>query len=77
MVLDESNRQFLERGSGLEFEVFHRAIGASNNFDVTESNHLIGVAFVPLSGLVQGNGKTRLTGLYNIVPKGTVFNQSM
>lgn len=77
MALDEANRQFLEGGSSLEFEVFHRATGASNNFNVTESNHLIGVAFVPLSGLIQGNGKTRLTGLYDVVPKGTVFNQSM
>lgn len=74
MPLNEANKQFLEMGETLEFEVFHRATGASNNFNVTESNHLIGVAFVPLSGLIEGNGKTRLTGLYNVVPKGTVFN---
>ena len=76
MPINTANRQFLESGGHLEFEVFHRAVGASNNLNVEESNHLIGVAFVPLKGLIEGSGKLRLTGLYNIVPKGTVYNQS-
>ena len=77
MPINTANREFLESGGHLEFEVFHRAVGASNNLNVEESNHLIGVAYVPLKGLIEGTGKTRLTGLYNIVPKGTVFNQSV
>jgi len=77
MPINTSNREFLESGGHLEFEVFHRAVGASNNLNVEESNHLIGVAFVPLKGLIDGPGKTRLTGLYSIVPKGTVYNQSV
>lgn len=77
MPINTANREFLESGGQLEFEVFHRAVGASNNLNVEESNHLIGVAFVPLKGLIDGLGKTRLTGLYNIVPKGAVYNQSV
>lgn len=37
---------------------------------------MIGVAFVPLSGLIEGGGKTRLTGLYDIVSKDNIYNQS-
>jgi len=49
--------------------VFHKAVGASNNLNVTESSHLIGVAFVPLKQLVEGRGKTRMTGLFDVVNK--------
>ena len=38
------------------------------------SNHLIGVAFVPLAPLVEGRGKTRLTGMFDIVPKRALYN---
>jgi hypothetical protein len=54
--------------------VFHKAIGASNNLDVQVTNHLIGVAFVPLKGLIEANGKTRITGLYDIVAKDHIYN---
>lgn len=77
MPIDRANREFLEADGHLEFEIFHRAVGASNNLNVEESSHLIGVAFVPLKGLIEGSGKTRLTGLYDIVPKGTVYSQSI
>ena len=77
MPINQTNQEWLEAGGYLEFEVFHRAIGASNNFDVEETSHLIGVAFVPLKGLIDGSGKTRLTGLYDIVPKDNIYNQSV
>jgi len=54
MPLNKDNIEFLESGGFLEFEVFHKAIGASNNLNVQESNHLIGVAFVPLKPLIDG-----------------------
>jgi hypothetical protein len=76
MPIHQSNREWLEAGGCLEFEVFHKAVGASNNLNVEETNHLIGVAFVPLSGLIEGGGKTRLTGLYDIVSKDDIYNQS-
>ena len=74
MVVNEANQEWLEAGGNLEFEVFHKAIGSSNNLDVEETNHLVGVAFVPLKELIDGNGKTRLTGLYDIVPKDNIYN---
>ena len=77
MPINQANREWLEAGGNLEFEVFHKAIGASNNLDVEETNHLIGVAFVPLRGLIEGSGKTRLTGLYDIVPKDNIYSQSV
>jgi len=40
---------------------------------VQESSHLIGVAFVPLKSLIEGNGRTRTTGLYDVVAKEHVF----
>jgi len=32
---------------------------------------------VPLKPLIDGNGKTRLTGLYDIVNKQMIYNQSV
>lgn len=77
MPLNAENMEFLESGGCLEFEVFHKAMGASNNLNVQESNHLIGVAFVPLKPLIEGRGKTRLTGMYDIVAKGNIYGQSV
>lgn len=45
--------------------------------EVRESNHLVGVAFVPLKPLLEGNGRTRLTGLYDVVSKQVIYNQSV
>lgn len=74
MPLNQSNIEYLEGGQTLEFEVYHKAMGAnSNNLNVEETNHLIGVAFVPLKGLIDGKGRTRLTGMYDVVNKNTVF----
>jgi len=42
-----------------------------------EGNHLVGVAFVPLSNLIEGKGKTRMTGLYDIVSKTNLYNSSI
>jgi len=67
----------LENGGCLEFEVFHKAIGASNNLNVQESNHLVGVAFVPLKPLIDGRGKSRLTGLFDVVAKGNIYSRSI
>jgi hypothetical protein len=77
MPIHQANREWLEAGGCLEFEVFHKAVGASNNLNVEETNHLIGVAFVPLKELIEGSGKTRLTGLYDIVSKDNIYNQSL
>lgn len=77
MPLNKDNMEFIESGGFLEFEVFHKAIGASNNLNVQESNHLIGVAFVPLKPLIEGRGKTRLTGMYDVVAKGNIYGQSV
>lgn len=72
--LTNQNVEYIKNTGALEFEVYHRAYGAdSSNFKVQESNHLIGVAFVPLRGLVDGNGRSRISGLYDVVNKGTVF----
>jgi len=68
MPINKVNQEFLKNGA-LEFEVFHKAVGASDNMNVQESSHLIGVAFVPLNQLIEGNGKTRMTGLYDVVAK--------
>ena len=76
MPLTPENMEFLETGGCLEFEVFHKAFSASNNLDVKESNHLIGVAFVPMKPLIEGRGKTRLTGMYDIVPKDNIYGKS-
>lgn len=70
--LTQANKDFIQTKT-LEFEVFHKAIGASDNLTVQETSHLIGVAFVPLSGLLDGNGRTRITGLFDVVPKDRVF----
>ena len=67
----------MENGGCLEFEVFHKAVGASNNLNVQESNHLIGVAFVPLKPLIDGSGKTRTTGLFDVVAKGNIYGRSI
>ena len=78
MPLTRANREFLESGGNLEFEVFHKAQTTSaDNLTVEESNHLIGVAFVPLKPLMEGGGKTRLTGLYDVVSKSNIYNQSI
>jgi hypothetical protein len=61
----------------LEFEVFHREVGASDNLNVQESNHLIGVAFVSLKPLIDGSGKTRITGLFEVVNKNAIYRQSV
>ena len=53
--------------------MFHRAVGASDNLNVQETSHLIGVAFVPLKALIEGNGRTRTTGLYDVVSKNSVY----
>jgi hypothetical protein len=77
MPLDTFNREWLENGGFLEFEVFHKAVGASNNLHVQESSHLIGAAFVSLKPFVEGNGKTRITGNYEVVAKQNIYNQSI
>jgi len=38
---------------------------------------LIGVAFVSLKPLIEGNGKNRLTGLYDVVTKENIYGQSI
>ena len=53
--------------------MFHKAIGASTNMSVQETSHLIGVAFVPLKALIEGNGRTRTTGLYDVIAKDRVY----
>lgn len=59
----------------LEFEIFHQSTGyGETELDLEESNHLIGVAFVPLAGLIQGRGKTRLTGLFDVVAKKAIYS---
>ena len=73
MPVNNTNTDWLEEGGMLEFEVFHKAVGASNNLNVQESNHLIGVAFVSLKPFIEGNGKTRITGLYDVVPKSNIY----
>lgn len=74
MPLNRFNLDFLETGRTLEFEVYHKAMGAnSNNLNVEETSHLIGVAFVPLTGLIEGSGRTRLTGMFDVVNKNEVF----
>lgn len=45
--------------------------------EVRESNHLVGVAFVSLKPLIEGNGRTRLTGLFDVVSKQAIYNQSV
>ena len=77
MPINKFNEEWLEEGGNLEFEVFHKAVGASDNLNVKESNHLIGVAFVSLKPLVEGNGKTRITGLFEVVNKDTIYRQSV
>mmetsp|Transcript_34710 Transcript_34710/g.53249 ORF Transcript_34710/g.53249 Transcript_34710/m.53249 type:complete len:176 (+) Transcript_34710:7066-7593(+) len=77
MPLTAANQEWLDNGGNLEFEVFHKAqTTRDDNLEVSESNHLVGVAFVPLKPLVEGRGKTRLTGLYDVVSKGNIY-QSM
>lgn len=74
LPLNESNEQFLKSGA-LEFEVFHQSTGyGDNEMSLEASNHLIGVAFVPLASLIEGRGKTRITGLFDVVPKKAIYN---
>ena len=77
MPLDSFNREWLQNDGFLEFEVFHKAVGASNNLNVQESSHLIGAAFVSLKPLAEGNGRTRITGNYEVVAKQNIYNQSI
>lgn len=75
--LTEANMSFIEHGQ-LEFEVFHRSAGyGETEMQVKETNHLIGVAFVPLKNLVEGAGKTRVTGLFDVVGKSAIYNRSV
>ena len=75
MPLNRHNQQFLQDGGVIKFEVFHKASGFGHtDMAVRESNHLIGVAFVPLKPLIEGNGRTRLTGLYDVVSRNTIYN---
>ena len=71
MPVNSANRDFLSSGKTLEFEVFHTS--APQGDDGKGASHLIGVAFVPLKPLVEGAGKTRFTGLYDVVPKDKVY----
>lgn len=73
MPLNEFNIDYLQKGKTLEFEVFHKATSGNANMGVTESSHLIGVAFVPLKPLVEGSGRTRITGMFDIFAKDAVF----
>lgn len=73
MPINKFNTEWLEEGGNLEFEVFHKAVGASDNMNVKESNHLIGVAFVSIKPLIDGNGKTRITGLFEVVNKEAIY----
>lgn len=74
--LTEQNLQFIN-GGVLEFEIFHQSTGyGETELDLEESNHLVGVAFVPLAGLIQGRGKTRLTGLYDVVAKKAIYGSA-
>jgi hypothetical protein len=77
MPINKFNTEWLEEGGVLEFEVFHHAVGASDNLNVKESNHLIGVAFVSLKPLIDGSGKTRITGLFEVVNKQAIYRQSI
>ena len=64
----------MEQGGILKFEVFHKPASlTSAGMTLQEGNHLVGVAFVPLSNLIEGNGKTRMTGLYDIVSKINLY----
>jgi hypothetical protein len=55
--LNQKNMEFIRNGGALEFEVFHKAQATDKDaLDVTESNHMIGVAFVPLKPLIEGSG---------------------
>jgi hypothetical protein len=74
--MNQANRDFIEQGRTLEFEVFHKAVGASDNLTVQETSHLIGVAFVPLKPLIEGSGRTRITGLFDVVPKDKVYQST-
>lgn len=78
MPLNRQNRQFLEDGGIIKFEVFHKASGFGHtDMELRESNHLIGVAFVPLKPLIEGSGRTRLTGLHDVISRTTIYNQSV
>jgi hypothetical protein len=77
MPINKFNTEWLEEGGTLEFEVFHHAVGASDNLNVKESNHLIGVAFVSLKPLIDGSGKTRITGLFEVTNKQAIYRQSV
>jgi uncharacterized protein YjcR len=44
---------------------------------MTESNHLIGVAFISLKPLIEGNGKTKITGLFEVVNKDAIYRKSV
>ena len=78
MPLNRENRQFLEDGGIIKFEVFHKASGFGHtDMERRESNHLIGVAFVPLKPLIEGSGRTRLTGLHDVISRTTIYNQSV
>jgi hypothetical protein len=71
--LSEENLRFI-KGGALEFEIFHQSAGyGETELDRDESNHLIGVAFVPLAGLIEGRGKARLTGLFDVVAKKAIY----
>lgn len=52
MPITHENRDFIQSGRTLEFEVYHASLVAADNLDVKEASHLIGVAFVPLAPLV-------------------------
>ena len=74
LPLNRENENFLQNGS-LEFEVFHQSTGyGDTEMNLEASNHLIGVAFVPLASLVEGRGKTRITGMYDVVAKKALYN---
>ena len=77
MPINKFNSEWLEEGGSLEFEVFHKAVGASDNLNVQESSHLIGVAFVSLKPLIDGSGKTRITGLFEVTNKEAIYRQSV
>ena len=72
--LSQANLDFIDNGH-LEFEVFHKSNGyGDTELQVKETNHLIGVAFVPLKKLREGAGKTRVTGLFDVIGKSAIYS---
>jgi hypothetical protein len=42
--------------------------------NLQEQNHLIGVVFVQMNGFIEGKGKTRITGLYDVTNIQNIYH---